>query len=290
MTNEPCKSSASVNQHYHAVLLGSEGQGNGWTFHVVGGVLVGGCAYCVWWAVIVHEWLRWVLLVVWGFWACAVVIIHGWSSLFHVVEGCHHLWVAGISGQLSLFMPVLCCCLWVQGMGAPRFSCVVVPISCHCGWLVQSFVGFETMCDSRVNHTHQQNPGTHVTGTGEAGVTNTQPAPTPATTCDANAQGFINPWHSLLSHCCHTLLFPALNLFQFFLSISFLFKVTWHLNIVQPFGVTAMKLSELLPCIIPFSSLSLLHTPPSYPLSHVSPRCCIFQTSILLHLDDCRHS
>ena len=43
-----------------------------------------------------------------------------------------------------------------------------------CGWLqgglVQFFMGFEIMCDSTDNHANWQNLGTHVTGTGLAGV------------------------------------------------------------------------------------------------------------------------
>jgi len=46
--------------------------------------------------------------------------------------GSRRLWVVGVSGQLSLLVPVLCCCSWVRGMGAPCFSCVVVPVSCRC--------------------------------------------------------------------------------------------------------------------------------------------------------------
>jgi len=69
------------------------------------------------------------------------------------MEGSHHLWVVGVgtprcwwvdSGQLLLFVPILCHCSRVQGMGAPHFSCAVMPISC-CGgqW---SFVGGWSGC------------------------------------------------------------------------------------------------------------------------------------------------
>jgi hypothetical protein len=51
------------------------------------------------------------------------------------------LFVGGwhVSGQLPSFVPILCCCSWVQGMGAPRFSCVVMPVFCRGGQ--SSFVG-----------------------------------------------------------------------------------------------------------------------------------------------------
>jgi hypothetical protein len=55
------------------------------------------------------------------------------------VEGGCCLWVVGVSGQLSSFVPVLCCCSWARGMGAPCFSCAVVPVSCRGGQ--SSFVG-----------------------------------------------------------------------------------------------------------------------------------------------------
>jgi len=70
----------------------------------------------------------------------AVVVVHGWSSPFRVEEGSRCSWVVGVSGQLPSFVPILCCCLWARGMGAPRFSCVVVPVFC-CGGQSSSFVG-----------------------------------------------------------------------------------------------------------------------------------------------------
>jgi hypothetical protein len=55
------------------------------------------------------------------------------SSPFHVEEGSRCSWVVGVSGQLPSFVPILCCCPWARGMGAPRFSCVVVPVFCRGG-------------------------------------------------------------------------------------------------------------------------------------------------------------
>jgi len=70
----------------------------------------------------------------------AVVVVRGWSSPFRVEEGSHCSWVVGVSGQLPSFVPILCCCSWARGMGAPRFSCVVVPVFCR-GGQSSSFVG-----------------------------------------------------------------------------------------------------------------------------------------------------
>jgi hypothetical protein len=102
MTKEPRKSSASVNRHCRAALRGSEGRGNGnWGVEHAPQCE---CPVSCRGAVVVRGWLEWALL------------------------------VAG--RQLSLFVPVLCCYLWVQRMGAPHFSWVVVV----CGWCSSSLV------------------------------------------------------------------------------------------------------------------------------------------------------
>jgi hypothetical protein len=76
-------------------------------------------------------------------------------------------------------------CSWILTEGS---LWAVTPVSCRGGW-----------CSVVESHVFQ-NPrktakplGTHVTGAGYAGVTNTQPAPTPVTTRDANPHGFVNP-------------------------------------------------------------------------------------------------
>jgi hypothetical protein len=69
----------------------------------------------------------------------AVVVVRGWSSPFRVEEGSRCSWMVGVSGQLPSFVPILCCCSWARGMGAPRFSCAVMPVFCHGGQ--SSFVG-----------------------------------------------------------------------------------------------------------------------------------------------------
>ena len=82
-------------------------------------------------------------------------LLVGQSSLFHVMEDGCHLWVVGVGTphcwwvdgrQLSSFVPILCCCSWVRGMGAPRFSCAVMPVSCHGGR--SSLVGGWSGCSS----------------------------------------------------------------------------------------------------------------------------------------------
>ena len=49
-------------------------------------MLLAGCS----WVVVVCEWFRWVLLIIWGFWGCAVVVVHG--GLYtppHIPVGLH---------------------------------------------------------------------------------------------------------------------------------------------------------------------------------------------------------
>jgi len=212
MTSEPRKSSASVNWHCCAALQGSEGQGNGnwgaehapqcgwlgWMFHVIGRSFVGGHASFVWWAVIVHEWLRWALLVIRWFWGHAVVIVCGWSSPFRVMEGgcaCFVWWVVVVHGLLGWTShivsgsAVVVCgwlysfrimvgdgCGWVCSLLFVDFdrgklwsfmgghACFMVWwVIIVGGWLVQCgwvTPGFKT------HKTNWQNLGTHVMGTG----------------------------------------------------------------------------------------------------------------------------
>ena len=98
-------------------------------------MLVAGCSWAV-----MHVLCDGRSLFVSGSGGHAVVIVRGWSSPFRVEEGSRCSWVVGVSGQLPSFVPILCCCSWARGMGAPRFSCVVVPVFCH-GGQSSSFVG-----------------------------------------------------------------------------------------------------------------------------------------------------
>ena len=75
--------------------------------------------------------------------------------------------------------------------------------------------------------------------------------------------------------------------------ILFTFKVAWLSRIAQSFGVTALKVSEPLPCIILFFLFGYRCTPPpppSYPWNHTSPGHRILWTSLLFHSDDCGQS
>jgi len=130
---------------------------NGWMFCVslwsfVGGwgfVLMVGSLCCSWvvMPVLCGGWLWFV-----GHWGGHPTLLVGRLWLF--VGGHTHFmsWWAVVMGGCAP------CHLWILTGGGCGRLWVVIPVQCHGGWLVQSFMDFETMCDSTTLTSKTQEP------------------------------------------------------------------------------------------------------------------------------------